>query len=82
MKLDEFLNQNVVTGFEYIENVTIINVIVEDSQLYGIDIDTSNIESGTPVLKTSTFTIIDDILHVEGLELNILETYIISIEPI
>jgi len=82
MKLAEFLNQNVVTGFEYIENVTIINVIVEDSQLYGIDIDTSNIESGTPVLKTSTFTIIDDILHVEGLELNILETYIISIEPI
>jgi hypothetical protein len=77
MKLDEFLTQNVVTGFEYIENVTIINAIVEDSQIYGINIDTSNIESGTPVLKTSNFTIIDDILHVEGLELNILETYII-----
>lgn len=82
MKLDEFLKQNVVTAFEYIENVTIINAIVEDTQLYGIDIDTSNIESGTQVLKTSNFTIIDDILHVEGLELNILETYIISIEPI
>lgn len=82
MKLNEFLKQNVVTAFEYIENVTIINAIVEDTQLYGIDIDTSNIESGTQVLKTSNFTIIDDILHVEGLELNILETYIISIEPI
>jgi len=78
MKLDEFLNQNVVTAFEYIENVTIINAIVEDSQIYGIDIDTSNIESGTPVLKTSTFTIIDDILNVDGLELNISETYIMS----
>lgn len=77
MKLNEFLNQNVVTGFEYVENVTIINAIVEDSQIYGIDIDTSNIESGTPVLKTSTFTVIDDILYVDGLELNTLETYII-----
>ncbi len=77
MKLNEFLNQNVVTGFEYVENVTIINAIVEDSQIYGIDIDTSNIESGTPVLKTSAFTVIDDILYVDGLELNTLETYII-----
>jgi hypothetical protein len=76
MKLNEFLNQNTVTAFEYIENVTIINAVVEDSQLYGIDIDTSNIESGTPVLRTSTFTITDDVLHVGGLELNILETYI------
>lgn len=76
MKLKEFLNQNIVTAFEYVENVTIINAIVEDSQIYGIDIDTSNIEAGTPVLKTSTFTIIDDILNVEGLELNISETNI------
>jgi hypothetical protein len=77
MKLNEFLNQNIVTAFEYIENVTIINVIVEDSQIYGIDVDTSNIEAGTQVLKTSTFTIIDNILNVDGLELNISETYII-----
>lgn len=68
--LKEFLEENEVTAFDYVENTIIINAVVGEVA-YGIDIDTSDIESGTEVKQTSVFVIDGDILSVNNLELNI-----------
>lgn len=73
MKLNEFLNENNVTAFEYVENNVIINAVVEDG-IFGINVDCSEIPSGTPVLRANSFEINGELLIVEGLELNIYET--------
>lgn len=68
--LKEFLEENEVTAFDYVENTIIINAVVGEVA-YGIDIDTSDIESGTEVKQTSVFVIDGDILSVNNLELNV-----------
>jgi hypothetical protein len=73
MTLNEFLTDNIVTEFEYIEKITIINAVVGET-IYGIDVDTSNINSGTLVTRTTDYVINGDFLTIGNLELNILTT--------
>jgi hypothetical protein len=70
MKLKKFLEENEVTGFEIIQNQLIINAITEGGATYGLNVDTSNIENGTPLTIETEFTIEDDILTVGGIVVN------------
>lgn len=73
MTLKEFIQNNDITGFEIIENITIISVIVKETT-YALNVNTDNIIAGTPVIKINNYTIENDILSVNGLQLNINET--------
>ena len=70
MTLKEFLNENNVTSFEVIENVLILNVFVDGEVVYGLDSDTSNIESGTILINHEDFTLVNDILTVGGVSVD------------
>ena len=63
MTLKEFIEVNNVTGFETIGGL-LFNVIVDDSIPYGLDIDTSNVISNTPLERVNDFNIDNDILTV------------------
>ena len=78
MILRQFLQENQITGFEIIENQLIINVVTNET-LYGLSVDTSNIQSGTPVTFTADYIINDNMIEIDELSINIDET-IISIE--
>ena len=63
MTLKQFIEENNVSGFEKIGNL-LFNVIVDDSIPYGLDIDTSNIMSNTPLERVNDFSIDNDMLTV------------------
>lgn len=63
MTLKQFIEENNVSGFEKIGNL-LFNVIVDDSIPYGLDIDTSNIMSNTPLERVNDFSMDNDILTV------------------
>ena len=73
MTLKEFISQNNVTSYEGINNTLIINAVVDDSP-YGLDVDTSMIESGTPIIRSYDFTLNGDLLTVLGITININDT--------
>jgi hypothetical protein len=68
MTLKEFIEENQVTGFEKIEDL-LINVVVNESS-YGLDVDTSNIESGMILEIVVDFQIVEDILYIENFTYN------------
>jgi hypothetical protein len=53
MTLREFISENTVTSIQYVDDV-IFNVICGDA-VYGLDVDTSNIEGGTILLASTDF---------------------------
>jgi hypothetical protein len=67
--LKEFIEENEVTGFELIPNKVILNVIVGE-KVYGIDIDTSKIESGIQLETVNEYEIKDNILIVGNITLD------------
>jgi len=64
MTLKQFTEKNNVTGFEKIGNL-LFNVMV-DNVPYGLNLDTSNIESNTLLETVTNFEIQGDLLVVEG----------------
>lgn len=68
MTIKEFLSDKTLTGVEKVGN-TILSLVIENS-LYGIDVDVSNIPSGTRVERVTDFTIVNDILKISNIELN------------
>lgn len=70
MTLAEFLQVKNVSGFEYIQDRAIINVISEDVP-YGLDIDTSEITCNTQLQYTSTFKLTDNFLTVDTITLDV-----------
>jgi hypothetical protein len=77
MILKDFLNQNNVTSFEGVENVLMLSVIVDDSSYFMIDVDTSNIISGTVLSKFNNFVVDGDNVIVGGITLDSNTTNII-----
>jgi hypothetical protein len=65
MTLKQFIEENNVSGFETIGSL-LFNVIVDDSIPYGLNVDTSNIISNTPLETVTNFEIQDNLLIVEG----------------
>jgi hypothetical protein len=71
MTLNEFLQDKTLSAVELIDfdYNQVINVYV-DGAGYGLDIDTSNIPSGTPLTYTTDFTLEGDILSVSDFSIN------------
>jgi hypothetical protein len=60
MTAKEFLEGKTLTAVETVETL-IINLVIEEA-VYGLDVDTSGIESGTTLTRTEDFNITDDVL--------------------
>jgi hypothetical protein len=74
MTLREFIKENQITAFEIVSGI-ILNIVVGEA-LYGLDVDTSQIEGGVKVERIEEFTIEEDYIIVNGIELS-LETLIL-----
>lgn len=68
MTIKEFLQDNTLSAVETVENI-IINLVCGETE-YGIDVDTSNIPSGTLTTLRTDYTLINDILSVDGISVN------------
>jgi len=68
MTIKEFLQNETLTAVETVDNL-IINLVCGES-LYGIDVDTSNIPSGTLTTRRTDYTLINDILSVDTISVN------------
>ena len=77
MKLNQFIQENTITGFDVVEGQLVISVNTASSST-GLDVDTSNIPGGMTVKAVSVYTIDSDILTVDGLTLNIAETDVLT----
>lgn len=68
MTIKEFLQDNTLSAVETVENI-IINLVCGETE-YGIDVDTSNIPSGTLTTLRTDYTLINDILSVDSISVN------------
>ena len=68
MTIKEFLQDKTLTAVETVDNL-IINLVCGES-VYGIDVDTSNIPSGTLTTRTTDFTLSDNTLSANGISVN------------
>jgi hypothetical protein len=68
MTIKEFLQDNTLTAVETVNNL-IINLVCGEA-LYGIGVDTSNIQSGTLTTRRTDYTLIDNILSVDTISVN------------
>lgn len=77
--LKDFLQNNIVTSFEIVSGVCVVNAFV-GNQVYGIDTDMSDIQSGTLLVNTTNFSIDldNDILVVDGISVDINNTNMLS----
>ena len=76
MTIKEFLQNKTLTSVEIINNL-IINLIYDDT-VFGINVDTSNIPSGTLVNRRTDFTLIGDILSVDDISIDITTTNMLT----
>ena len=74
MTLKEFLTDKTLTSVEITEQYNLIYNVYLDQAGYGLDIDTSNVEAGTPLEMRQDFTLENDILSVAGISINTAET--------
>lgn len=74
MTLKEFLTDKTLTSVEITEQYNLIYNVYVDQAGYGLDIDTSNVEAGTPLEMRQDFTLENDILSVAGITINTEET--------
>jgi hypothetical protein len=72
MTIKEFLVDKTLTAVETVDNL-IINLVCGES-ITGINVDTSNIPSGTLTTRRNDFTLINDILSVDSISVNIEKT--------
>lgn len=68
MTVKEFLEGKTLSAVEVVNDV-ILNLVVEDA-VYGISVDTSNIPSGLSLTRKTDFTFDNNILKVNGIELD------------
>jgi hypothetical protein len=74
MTLKEFLTNKTLTSVEITEQYNLIFNVYVDQAGYGLDIDTSNVEAGTPLEMRQDFTLENDILSVAGISISTTET--------
>lgn len=70
MTIKEFLIDNNLKIVQSAENL-IINLITENGSVHAIDVDTSNIESGTILFNDENFILTDDTLNSNGITINL-----------
>lgn len=66
MTLAEFLTRpnTTLTGVEFIDESTILNIVVNDGELFALNVDTSHITDNRQVDRVTVFTLTDNILEV------------------
>ena len=74
MTLKEFLTDKTLTSVEITEQYNLIYNVYVDQAVYGLDIDTSNVEAGTPLQMRQDFTLENDILSVAGIFIDTAQT--------
>ena len=74
MTLKEFLTDKTLTSVEITEDYNLIYNVYVNRAGYGLDIDTSNVEAGTPLTMREDFTLENDILSIAGISINTAET--------
>jgi len=74
MTLKEFLTDKTLTSVEITEQYNLIYNVYVDQAGYGLDIDTSEVVSGTPLEMREDFTLENDILSVAGISIDTAET--------
>lgn len=74
MTLKEFLTDKTLSSVEITEQYNLIYNVYVDQTGHGLDIDTSNVVSGTPLTMRQDFTLENDILSVAGISINTAET--------
>jgi hypothetical protein len=72
MTLKQFIQENTVTAYETVNNTLIMNAVVGETS-YGLDVDTSNIPAGTPLVQFTEFDMDGDLLTVNGITINVSE---------
>jgi hypothetical protein len=72
----EFIQDNTVTAIEVVEDL-IFNLVCGEA-LYGIDVDTSSIPSGTKLLRTTDYTIDNNVLTYNSTNLDLNNTYMLG----
>ena len=79
MTAKEFLQDKTLIAIEVVDNL-ILNLVIEES-IWGLDVDTSNIQSGTPLIRTIDFTIENDILKSNDISLDLNTTNMLGSKP-
>lgn len=79
MTAKEFLTDKTLTAIEVVDNL-ILNLVIDEST-WGLDVDTSNIQSGTPLNRTIDFTIENDILKSNDISLDLNTTNMLGSKP-
>lgn len=66
MTLAEFLadQSKTLTAVEFLDEQTIINIVINDGQLYGLAVDTSTVVGNPSVTRRDDFTLDGNILTV------------------
>ena len=69
MTATDFLQEKELTAIEIINNM-VLNLIIGE-EIFGLNIDTSNIEMGTSLVRITDFEIQDNILKFNNNELDL-----------
>jgi hypothetical protein len=72
MTIQEFLNSKTLSSVEKTDDL-IINLVIGEL-VYGISVDTSLIEAGTVLTRTTNFQIDGNLLNCEGISIDISTT--------
>lgn len=79
MNLKTFMQEKNVTAFEIIPDILILNVVVGEA-VHALNVDTSNIQNGTELVRVQEYSLENDILTVENLSLNTNEIKMLGID--
>lgn len=73
MTLREFIQEKEkITAFEIISEI-VLNIVVGE-EVYGLNVDTSNIQEGIPLIRVNDFYFEEDFIVIDGRILLSLET--------
>ena len=78
MKAKEFLDKKTLVAVETAGDL-ILNLVV-DNVVYGLKVDTSSVEAGTKLQRTTNFKIEDDILTSNSISVNLATTNMLFLD--
>lgn len=81
MTAKDYLEGKILTSIEIVKG-RVINLIT-DENIMGLNVDTSDIEFGTPLVRSSNFELVDDMLKCDDLlvDLSLVNVLFNSTEP-
>jgi hypothetical protein len=79
MTINEYLNGRTITAVEVIQDL-IFNIFIGE-EVMGLDVDTSNIPSGSVLQYRTDFQVNGDLLTVDNITINLNETNVLYQEP-